>query len=146
MTTVSTNLGNTRESARQIRFEPTGGISSTNVQKALEEVLTDVLPSLTTPTVMTATGAIAVTDIVVQTNQAGFITLTVPSSVLWAAQNGRYGLPLSIFDITGIASTNNVAINFTGGETASGQSSLTINTDFGGFSLEPKSGGGWIVI
>lgn len=34
--TVNTDLGNTRESARRLRVEPTGGISATNTQKALE--------------------------------------------------------------------------------------------------------------
>jgi len=40
MTIVRTNLG-AIESARRVRFEPTGTIASTNVQKAVEEVATD---------------------------------------------------------------------------------------------------------
>lgn len=36
MTTVKSDLGNVRESARRTRVEPTAGITATNVQKALE--------------------------------------------------------------------------------------------------------------
>lgn len=36
MTILNTDLGATRESARRLRVEPTGGISATNTQKALE--------------------------------------------------------------------------------------------------------------
>lgn len=146
MTTIRTDLRNTLESARRIRFDPTPSNDATNVQDAIENFSSGFLPVLTTPTVISTTGAIPATAIVVQTNQAGAITLTVPLAATWAAQNSIYGLPLSIFDISGLASTNNVTINFTGGETASGISSLTIATDYGGFRLEPKSTGGWVVV
>jgi hypothetical protein len=43
MTTIKTNVG-TRESARTERFEPTGTIASTNVQKAIEEVASEAAP------------------------------------------------------------------------------------------------------
>lgn len=148
MTTIRTDLRNTLENARRIRFDPTTLNSATNVQDAIEGVSTGFLPDLTTPTVVTGTGNIAVTAVVVQTNQAGAITLTLPDSALWAAQNSKYGLPLSIFDMSGAASTNNVTLNTTGGQTISGLASgaLAITTDYGGFNLEPKSGGGWIVV
>lgn len=41
MSTVRTDLGDTRESARRERFEPSGSISSTNTQEAVEEASTD---------------------------------------------------------------------------------------------------------
>lgn len=150
MVTVRTQVGTAWEAARRVRFEPTGTISSTDVQRAIEEVESDAagsLQPLTTPTVVTATGNVAATSVIVQTNQAGAITLTLPLAATWAAQNSKYGLPLSIFDISGTASTNNVTINTTGGETISGLASgaLAISTDYGGFRFEPKSGGGWVV-
>lgn len=145
MTTIQTNLGNTRESARQLRFVPGGTITATNVQQAVEQIgLT--LPFLTTPTVVTGTGSIAATDTVVQTNQAAPIVLTLPLSAAWATQNSKYGLPLSIFDISGAASTNSVTINPSGGQTIAGLASLTINLDYNGFRLMPKSTGGWVVV
>ena len=146
MTQIATDLNVTRERAKLLRFEPSAAIPQTNVQDAIAAIGSGFLPNLTTPTVVTATGAIATSSVVVQTNQAAPITLTVPDSVAWAAANSKYGLPLSIFDISGAASTNNVTLNFTSGQTVDGLSSLTISTDFGGFRLEPKSGGGWIIV
>lgn len=148
MVTVRTQVGTAWEAARRVRFEPVGTISATDVQKAIEEVESDAagsLQPLTTPTVVTATGNVAATSVVVQTNQVAAIVLTLPLSTAWASVNSKYGLPLTIFDISGAASSNNVTINCSGGQTISGLASLTINTDYGGFRLEPKSGGGWVV-
>lgn len=104
-----------------------------------------VIPVVTAPTVVNGSTSLATSDVVVQTNQSGAIALTVPSSVSWATENSRYGVPLTIMDISGNASTNNVTINFSGGQTASGLTSLVINSNYGVFRLTPKSGGGWIV-
>lgn len=104
-----------------------------------------VIPVVTAPTVVTLSQILATSDVVVQTNQSGAIALTAPSSVSWATVNSRYGVPLTIMDISGNASANNVTINFTGGETASGLSSLAIASNYGVFRLTPKSGGGWVV-
>lgn len=148
MVTVRTGIG-TWEEARRVRFEPVGTISATDVQKAIEEVESDAagsLQPLTTPTVVTVTGAIPTSAVVVQTNQVGAITLTLPLAATWAAANSKYGLPLSIFDISGNAATNNVTINFSGGETASGLSSVSIASNYAGRRFSPKSGGGWVVV
>lgn len=98
-----------------------------------------------TPTVIVASGNVLATDVDVQVNGAGVVVLTLPLSTAWASSSGGRGLPLSIFDISGNASVNNITINTTAGQTISGLASLTINTDYGGFRLRPKSGGGWIV-
>lgn len=145
MTIISTNLGNTIESARRTRFDPAPGNSATNVQDAIAGFGSGFLPDVPTTPPFTASGSIPVTTIVAQTDQSAPITLTVPDAASWAANNSKWGIPLSIFDISGAASTNNVTINFTGADTASGLSSLTIATDYGGVLLEPKSGG-WVVV
>ena len=99
-----------------------------------------------TTTVMVGSGAIATTDTEVQVNSPGVAVLTLPSSLTWATVSGWRGLPLSIFDISGAASANNITINPSGGQTISGLASLTIAQDYGGWRLRPKSGGGWVVI
>lgn len=104
-----------------------------------------VIPVVTAPTVVTVDTTLATSDVVVQTNQSGAIALLVPASAAWAIVNSRYGVPLTIMDISGAASTHNVTINFTGGQTASGLSSLVISSNYGAFRLTPKSGGGWVV-
>lgn len=149
MVTIRTQVGTAWEAARRVRFEPVGAITATDVQAAIQKVESDAagsLQPLTTPTVVTATGNVAATTVMEQTNQSGAITRTLPLAATWAAVNSKYGLPLSIFDISGTANTNNVTILFSGGETASGLSTLTINTKYGGFRFEPKSGGGWVVV
>ena len=96
------------------------------------------------PTVITVSGAVAATDIEVQVNGAGAVVLTLPLSAVWAASVGSRGFPLSIYDISGNASVNNITINPSGGQTISGNASLTISNDYGGWRLRPRTGGGWI--
>jgi hypothetical protein len=103
-----------------------------------------VIPVVTAPTVVTANANLTTADVVVQTNQSGAIALVVPGSDSWATVNSRYGVPLSIMDISGAAATNNVTITFTGGEAASGLTSLVIRSNYGVLRLMPKSGGGWV--
>lgn len=67
MTTVRSDLGNLRESARRTRVEPTGGITATNVQKALE-ALSGSIPSLPMTVAQGGTGATTVAG--AQTNLA----------------------------------------------------------------------------
>ena len=105
----------------------------------------DFLTPLAVPTLVTASGTISVSAIVVQTNQSAAIIVVVPDSAAWATQNSKYGLPLTIQDISGNAASNNVTINFTGGQTASGLASLSITTNYGIRRLMPKFGGGWVV-
>lgn len=104
------------------------------------------LSPLTTPTVFTGSGTILPASVIVQTNQSAAIALVAPSSTAWATQNSSYGVPLIIADASGNASTNNLTINRAGSDTFSGDTSLTINTDFGFARLIPKVGGGWIVV
>lgn len=146
MTIMRTELGETRERAKLLRFEPNGSIEATNVQDAITEVAAEGLPGLVVPSVKVISGAIATNEVQVQTNQAGAIALALPASAAWAVINGKYGVPLSIFDISGAASARNVTINPNGAETISGLPNLVINTDYGGYRLEPKSTGGWVVV
>lgn len=145
MTQIATDLRNTIDNARRIRFEPSAAYPATNVQDAIQNFAGGFLPGLTTPTVITATGAVSAASVVVQTNQSASMTVTLPGAAAWAAANSKYGIPLSIFDISGAASTNNVTINPAGADTLSGLSSLTIDTDYGGYRLEPTASG-WVVV
>jgi hypothetical protein len=83
---------------------------------------------------------------VVQTNQAAPITLTLPDSAAWATQNNKYGLPLSIFDNSGSGAANTVTISGSGGQTINGAAAQLIDTNYGGYRLKPKLGGGWVVV
>lgn len=95
--------------------------------------------------VVTSTGAILTSDIVVQTNQAAAITLTLPTAAAWSAVNGNRGIPLQIFDRSGTAGTNLVTIQAASGENISGLESREIAGDYQGYRLQPASGG-WLVV
>lgn len=99
-----------------------------------------------TTTVLTGSAALLSSDIEVQVNSAGAAVVTLPTAAAWTSSSGARGFPLSIFDISGNASVNNITINPSGGDTISGLASLTIADNYGGWRLRPKSGGGWIVV
>lgn len=143
MTTIATNLRNTLDSARRTRFDPVGLVTATNVQDAIQQVgVTNIL----VPTIYTGSASLTLTDVLVESNAGAPATYLVPNSISWATQNGTYARPLSIYDISGNASTNNITLTFTAGQLADGQASLTITTDYGGVQLMPQNGGGWIVL
>ena len=146
MTVIQTDLRTNSAPARRVPFEQSATFPATNTQDAINSIATGFLPNAPVTPPVTASGNIAASDVNVQTMQSAPITLVVPLSTAWAAASGKYGLPLSIFDGSGTAATNPVTINFTGGETVSGLSSRTIATNFGGYRLRPKTGGGWIQV
>lgn len=52
-------------------------------------------------------------------------------------------LPVLVKDVKGDADVNPITITFTGGQLADGLSSITINTPFGSYWLNPLAEGGW---
>jgi hypothetical protein len=108
MTTVRTNLGNTRERARQLRFEPTGTISSTNVQKAIEEVSGDVTSVIGPLREVTAAG-----DVLVSSSEGGIAlnkTVGAATNVQLPPAASRGGLDVVIKDLKGDAGANNITV------------------------------------
>lgn len=143
MTTVKTNLGNTRESARQIRFEPTAGIEATNVQKAIEEVSGDV--NVTPRTITSTPATILATDTEVWVNFAGAVALTLPDAAAWLLAHVN-GYPLTIKDISGAGAANNITITRAGADTIDGATAYVITSDYGGIKLRPAASGKWAIV
>jgi hypothetical protein len=144
MTTVRTDLRNTRESAQRIRFEPSGDMTQTNVQKEIEELDGRIPASAPNSRTVTTSGDVTllVTDVVVYFNKnAGAVNL--PSSVSWAAQWVKSDFDLVLIDVSGAASSNNLTATPNGTEKIDGLSSVTINTDYGVLTLKPLPAGGW---
>lgn len=141
MVQVSTNL-TTRESARRERFEPTGTIAATNVQKAIEEVAAESGGGTITQTVTVAAYVAQPTDDEIWVNRAGAVTITLPDAAAWLAAHGN-GKALTIKDISGAASANNITINRAGANTIDGANSVTITSDYGSWKLRPTSAGIW---
>lgn len=141
MPVISTNLRNTRESARLLRTEVANGVTQTNVQKALEQIASS--PAAVNPTSVTAAGSPYVplsTDTVLYVDTtAGPVVINLRPAVQ------RLSVPLAIKDIGGAAFTNNITINPSGAETIDSLLAFPINSDFGGVVLNPRSGVGYTV-
>jgi hypothetical protein len=149
MTTIRTDLGDTRESARRLRVEPTGGITQTNVQKSLEQldagkttkVGTARAPAGGTPIAILTTD----TEVEIDTTAAA-VSVTLPSAAAWSLANPN-GLDLTIIDINGHASTHNITPTLNGSDTfAYGGVTPVITTDFGILKLRPACATGTTTI
>ncbi len=139
---IQTDLRDTKENARRLRFETTAVVPMADVQKAIEFVGSN--PQPITPTAV-AIGVSPYTptnsDIVLLVDTSGgAVTVTLQPAAL------RFGLPLSIKDVTGNASTNNITLTPNGIETIDGLAAMPIASDFGGVRLYPKAGGGYTVL
>lgn len=146
MTQVRTNLGNTRERAGQLRFEPVSTIAATNVQDAIAEVAADASPVPGPATLVTATPyVILTTDTFVYVNFAGAVALTLPDAAAWLAAHTN-GLPLTIKDTSGAAAANNITITRAGADTIDGATSVVITSDRGGWKLRPPAAGSWAIV
>lgn len=141
MPVIATNLRNTRESARLLRTEIAGGVTQTNVQKALEQIASQ--PAAIASTSVTVANSPYVplatdTTLYVDTTGGAVIINLRPAAE-------RIGVPLTIKDVGGAASTNNITINPNGAETIETLLAYLIATDFGGVVLNPRSGIGHVV-
>jgi hypothetical protein len=141
MTIVSTDMRQSRESARRIRFEPTLAIPATNVQDAIQQVQAIAIPAQTVVTVAMSPYTPLATDRILLVNtSAGAVTINMPPAA------GRLGLDLEIKDDTGNAAANPITVNGNGGETLDGFAAYPIDAPFAGVKFLPKAGGNWDVV
>lgn len=135
MAIVRTDLRDTRERAREIRFEPTGAITQTNVQKAIEQAASQ--PQAVSGT---AVNAAASPYTVLPTDSVLYVDSTAgPINILLQPSAARLGVPLVVKDVGGAGSTNNITLTRSGAETIDGLAALVINADFGGYRLNPRT-------
>lgn len=134
MTQVHTDLGNTRESARRIRFEPTGSITATNVQKAVEQGGGGGGAIVGTNVAVTPYNVLPTDTVLYVDTSIGAVTINLGSAA------DRTGIPLSVKDVTGHAAANNISLVPSGIETVDGLAPYLINMDFGGVRLYPRTG------
>ena len=151
MVLVRTNL-TTRESARLERFEPTGNVTATNVQTAIQQVDAEAAGKVTQVGTVrkpasAATIAILSTDIEVGIDtRSTAVGANLPSIASWAAANPN-GLELTLYDYYGNALANNVTPAANGGDTINwGGITPKIVSNFGLLKFRPDTSvNAWMV-
>ena len=153
MVQVKTNIG-THESARRERFEPSGNVTATNVQGAIQQVDTEAAGKVAQVGTIrkpasAATVTINTTDIEVGIDtRSTAVTVDLPGVVAWSAQNPN-GLELTISDYYGNAAANAITPALSGSDVfagAWGTSGPVIKTDSGILKLRPDPAvPAWIV-
>lgn len=135
MSIVRTDLRDTRERARELRFEPVGALTARDVQKAIEQTATQ--PQAVTGT---AVNAAASPYSVLSTDYTLYVDSSAgPVTILLQPSAARVGVPLVVKDVGGVANTNNITLTPSGAETIDNLASLVINADFGGYRLNPRT-------
>lgn len=137
MTIVRTDLRNTRERAKEIRFYPSAGNTATNVQDAISGSGTS--PPDITPTQINfamSPYTILPTDYLILVDTAGgAVTLQA------GAASARSGKEVTVKDSTGHAAANNISILRAGADTIDGLTTYPIASDFGAVLMKPTSTG-----
>lgn len=130
MTIVRTDLRDTIDSARRIRFEQTNGIRATNVQTAIEQV-TSTPPGLVPTPVNPGNSPYtpSFTD-----NYLAVDTTAGPVTINLQPMSDRRNVPLTIKDVGGNASVNNITL---AAQPVDGLSPYLINGDYGSVELIP---------
>lgn len=137
MTMIATDLGNTRERARELRFEPTGSITETNVQKAIEQVASQpqgVVQTAVTFGMSPYTVLDSDTFLAVDTS-GGAVTINLQAAA------DRNGVPISIKDVSGDGGTNAISLVPSGAETVDELTPYPIGGAFAGVRLNPQTTG-----
>lgn len=137
MAVVRTDLRNTRGQARELRFEPTGVLTATDVQKAIEQVATTppVIPTTSVNAAASPYTVLSTDYILLVVSSAGPVTINLQ------AGSARNGVPLIIKDVGGQAATYNITITPNGAETVDTLAPLLIDSNYGAYELLPRATG-----
>lgn len=139
MTMIATDMRQTRESARRIRFEPASPITATDVQTAIQQAASLALPMPTAVTFAMSPYTVLPTDRVLLVNTSGG---AVTINMMAAAARG--GLDLTVKDDTGNAAANPISVVRNGAETIDGLTTYPIDSNFGAAQFAPQAGGYYV--
>lgn len=138
MSIVKTDLRNTRERAKEIRFYPAGAITATNVQDAIAQASAGAGPSPTAVTFAMSpyTPLVGDTLLMVDTS-GGAVTIAMPLS-------STRTLDLEVKDATGNAAANPISVDRTAPDTIDGLTTYPIDSAYGAAKFGPKTGGYYV--
>lgn len=152
MPIISTDMRNTMESARRVRFEPTTLLPDTNVQDAIEDVETQLQAVITQPKGLTETVvtfamspyAPLITDgVLLVDTTGGAVTIQLPLSA--TRQNASGFVPLTVKDDKENAGVNAITVQRAGAELIDGIAAYPIDSKSTAVTFLPLAGG-WDVI
>ena len=137
MSQISTDMRETRESAKRMRFEPTAPFSATNVQDAILQahtlpfqVVVKAVNFAMSPYAVLATDTVLLVD-----TSGGAVTINMMAS------GARGGVELTIKDDTGNAVANPISVVPSGAETVDGLAPYLIDGPFAAVKFIPQAGG-----
>lgn len=144
MTRMTTDMRETREAARHLRYEPSAGIVATNVQTAIEAVQANVVVASATPPAIVPTPVtfaqspytVLPTDYLLEVDTTGGAV-----SIQTAASASRGNKPFTVKDIAGNAAVNAISVLRTGAETIDGLTSYPMDSAFDAKTFKPKLAG-----
>jgi len=138
MAAITTDMRTTRESGRRIRFEPTGTITETNVQEAIEQVSDQSQnPPGPVPTPVNASPYdVQSTDRILEVGIPGAVINLDPTS-------GRIGFDLTIKDVSGAIASSGTPTTIVPDASDTGlidgQPTLELTADYQAFTLRPST-------
>lgn len=138
MSIVKTDLRNTRERAKEIRFYPAGIFTATNVQDAIEQSALGLAP---TPTpvdfAMSPYTPLSTDTLLLVDSSGGSVVINMPLSA-------ERSVNLEVKDGSGDSVANPITVNATAPEEIDGQASYVIDTAFAAANFGPKTGGYYV--
>lgn len=137
MTQIETDLRNTKNEAKRLRFESVlPNIPATNVQDAIAQILAFAVVTPTSVTVAMSPYAVQPSDRILLVNtSAGAVTINMMAG---AARNG---LDLEVKDDTGNAVANPISVVRAGADLIDGLTTYPIDSAFAAVKFLPKAAG-----
>lgn len=136
MTQIATDLRQTQETAKRIRFENVGPITATNVQDAVLQAISVSVPTLTAVTFAMSPYVVQPADRILLVNTSGG---AVTISMMLGAARG--GIPLTVKDDTGNAAANPISVVRAGADVIDGLTTYPLDSNFVATTFQPKIGG-----
>lgn len=137
MAQITTDMRETRESAKRMRFEPTAPFTATNVQDAIlqahtlpAQVVSKAINFAMSPYAVLATDTLLLVD-----TSGGAVTINMMAAA------ARAGVELTIKDDTGNAVANPISVVPSGAETVDGLAPYPIDGAFSAVKFIPQAGG-----
>jgi hypothetical protein len=130
--------------ARNISVQPTGGITSTDVQSALQELQSEIISGSVTPPAIVPTAVnfamspytVLPTDYLLEVDTTGGAV-----TIQTAASASRANKPFTVKDIAGNAAVNAISVVRTGAETIDGMTSYPMDSAYDAKTFKPKLAG-----